>query len=210
VGDKEGNKTIAQSMYGIWDKQTRGETGTNGTVARTTLQAQTMTTGLTGTDGTTNRDARIISNNSVNWFETTNAQGTTVAAQNGWYLNLVQSDGEMVVENMAQLGNTLFAQTLVPNSDPCGTGASNWTYAINPFSGGRTAHNAFDYKATGDDLATDNVSAIKQDGEGGGTLAQNPDGGFQFCTGQECVNIYPDPTSIGRQSWRRVDEQESN
>jgi type IV pilus assembly protein PilY1 len=207
-GDKEGDKGMAQSVYGIWDRQTLGEAGTDPAITRTTLQRQTMTTGLTSTANGASRDARIVSNNTVRWQEQKDESGRTVAPQNGWYLDLTQSDGEMVVEGMSQLGNTLFFQSLVPNSDPCGDGASNWTYAVNPFTGGRTLHSSFDYVAIGDRLETNNVSAIRQDGEGGGTATQNPDGAFQFCTGQECVNIYPDPTSVGRQSWRRIEEQE--
>lgn len=201
-GDKEGDKSMAQTVYGIWDKQTTAETGTSATVTRGTLQIQRLTTGLTGSDGTTSRAARVISNNRVRWQAGANANEP---AQNGWYLNLVRSDGEMVVERMTQLGNTLFFQSLVPNSDPCGDGASNWTYAINPFTGGKTAHNAFDYVTPNNGDA----SGIEQSGEGGLTSSiSEPDGGFEMCTGQDCVKVYPDPASVGRQSWRRVDERE--
>lgn len=206
TGDKEGDKSMAQTVYGIWDKQTTAEAGTNATVTRSTLQRQTLTTGLTGTDGTTSLAVRTISDNRVRWQAGTNANET---AQNGWFLNLLKSDGEMVVERMLQLGNTLFFQSLVPNSDPCGDGASNWTYAINPFTGGKTAHNAFNY-VTGDNVG---VSGISQPGEGGLTTGSNNDGSggppkFEVCTGQNCQEIHPDPSSVGRQSWRRVDEAE--
>jgi type IV pilus assembly protein PilY1 len=197
TGDKEGNKSIAQSVYGIWDKQTRGELASNPGINRSSLQQQSISeqTTVSAADGST-RQGRVISNNAIDW-------GT----QNGWYLNLVQSDGEMVVENMSQLGRTIFMQSLVPNDDPCGDGAANWTYALNPFTGGRTVQNSFDYTPTGDAEST-NISAIRQDGEGGGTISQNSDGGFQYCTGQTCANIYPDPSSIGRQTWRRVETED--
>lgn len=203
AGDKEGDKTMAQTVYGIWDKQTTAETGTNATVTRGTLEQQTLTTGLTGSDGTTSRAVRTLSNNRVRWQAGANA---SEPARNGWYLNLVRSDGEMVVERMLQLGNTLFVQSLVPNSDPCGDGASNWTYAINPFTGGKTPHNAFDYVTPNNGDA----SAIEQSGEGGLTpnSVSGPGGGFEMCTGQACVKVYADPASVGRQSWRRVDEAE--
>ncbi|MDH1683521.1 pilus assembly protein [Stutzerimonas stutzeri] len=197
TGDKEGNKSIAQSVYGIWDKQTLGQASSNPGISRSSLQQQSISeqTTVSAADGTT-RQGRVISNNAIDW-----------STQNGWYLNLVQSDGEMVVENMSQLGRTIFMQSLVPNDDPCGDGAANWTYALNPFTGGRTAQNSFDYVPTGDAKST-NISAIRQDGEGGGTISQNSDGGFQFCTGQTCANIHPDPPSIGRQTWRRVETED--
>lgn len=199
TGDKEGDKSIAQTVYGIWDKQTLGEEASNPNISRSSLQEQEIVTQTTVEADGSSRQGLVLSNNNVSWQASDNQP-----AQNGWYLNLRQSDGEMVVENMSQLGRTVFFQSLIPNDDPCGDGATNWTYAINPFTGGRTLHNAFDYKPT-TDVGTTNISAVRQDGEGGGTLSQDSDGTYQYCTGQECVNIYPDPASLGRQSWRRVE-----
>lgn len=201
TGDKEGDKSFAQTVYGIWDKQTLGEEASDPNIARSSLQEQTITTQTTVEANGTTRQGLVLSNNNVSW------QGSdTQAAQNGWFLNLRQSQGEMVVENMSQLGRTIFFQSLIPNDDPCGDGANNWTYAINPFTGGRTSHNAFDYIPT-TDIGTTNVSAVRQDGEGGGTLSQDSDGTYQYCTGQECINVYPDPASLGRQSWRRIEQE---
>lgn len=201
TGDKEGDKSFAQTVYGIWDKQTLGEEASNPNIARSSLQEQTITTQTTVEANGATRQGLVLSNNNVSW------QGSdTQAAQNGWFLNLRQSQGEMVVENMSQLGRTIFFQSLIPNDDPCGDGANNWTYAINPFTGGRTSHNAFDYIPT-TDIGTTNVSAVRQDGEGGGTLSQDSDGTYQYCTGQECINVYPDPASLGRQSWRRIEQE---
>ncbi|MFP5423567.1 MAG: pilus assembly protein [Gammaproteobacteria bacterium] len=202
TGDKDGDKSIAQTVYGVWDKETLGQNSGNPNINRSSLQQQTFVTQTSVTNGTDTRQGRVISDNAVRW----QAAGGQ-PAQNGWYLNLKQSDGEMVVENMSQLGRTIFFQSLVPNDDPCGDGASNWTYAINPFTGGKTPQNAFDYVPTSD-IGSPNVSGIRQDGEGGTTISQNSDGKFQLCTGQECVNIYPDPASLGRQSWRRIEESE--
>jgi len=201
TGDKEGDKSFAQTVYGIWDKQTLGEEASDPNIARSSLQEQTITTQTTVEANGTTRQGLVLSNNNVSW------QGSkTQAAQNGWFLNLRKSQGEMVVENMSQLGRTIFFQSLIPNDDPCGDGANNWTYAINPFTGGRTSHNAFDYVPT-TDIGTTNVSAVRQDGEGGGTLSQDSDGTYQYCTGQECINVYPDPASLGRQSWRRIEQE---
>lgn len=201
TSDKDGDKTMPQTVYGIWDKQTRGEEASDPNISRSSLQEQEITTQTTvGLDGTT-RQGLVISANNVQW-----QASPTQAAQNGWHLDLRQSQGEMVVENMSQLGRTVFFQSLIPNDDPCGDGATNWTFAINPFTGGRTPQNSFDYRPT-TDVGTTNISAIRQDGEGGGTLSQNPDSTFKYCTGLECVTIYPDPASLGRQSWRRAYEQ---
>ena len=122
----------------------------------------------------------------------------------GWYLDLRVGtnafDGEMMIEDMTALGQTIFFQSLVPNDDPCASGSSNWTYAINPFTGGKTRHHAFDYKATGDGV----VSGIQQSGEGGFTVSSTPEGQYELSTGENTIQIYADPASIGRQSWRIV------
>jgi len=202
TGDKAGDKSIAQTVYGIWDEKTLGQNTSDPSINRSSLQEQTFVTQTSVTNGTDTRQGRVISDNAVRW----QASGG-LPAQNGWYLNLKQTDGEMVVEDMSQLGRTVFFQSLVPNDDPCGDGAGNWTYAINPFTGGKTPQNAFDYVPSSD-IGTTNVSSIRQDGEGGTTISQNSDGKFQLCTGQECVNVYPDPSSLGRQSWRRIEQAE--
>lgn len=206
TADKEGDKSVAQTVYGIWDERTRGEEDSSApSITRSKLQAQTITSQVTATNSLSQtKDARIISNNAVNWVAT-----ATEPAQKGWFLELKNGtlDGEMVVEAMATLGQTLFFQTLVPNTDPCADGATNWTYAINPFTGGKTPHNAFDYKKINADSSTTNISAIRQDGEGGITISQDPGQGFELSTGRETVRIFPDPSSFGRQSWRMVEEK---
>lgn len=198
--DKDGVKTHAQSLYGIWDRKTKAESTTAITISRSDLVAQQISQAVTAIaeDGSS-RIARTVTNNPIQWL-------TDAGQVNkyGWWLDLrVGSsplDGEMMIEDMSALGQTIFFQTLVPNDDPCSSGASNWTYAINPFTGGRTSHHAFDYKTQGGDV----ISGVTQSGEGGFSISSDNDGGYDLNTGNESINIYPDPTSIGRQSWRIV------
>ncbi|MGB4074184.1 pilus assembly protein [Pseudomonas sp.] len=204
--DKDGDKSIAQSIYAIWDTKTRGEATSETTIARANLATQKIDSQITGVDeaGAT-APARTISSNDVQWLDTNGN-----VAKNGWVLDLKAGatlDGEMMVENMSILGRTLLFQTLIPNNDPCADGASNWTYAINPFTGGKTSHHPFDFKDVTNPNIPQVVSAIRQDGEGGLTVSQKPDSKFEVCTGQTCIDVIPDPSSIGRQTWRPVEEQ---
>lgn len=200
--DKDGVKTHAQSVYGIWDRSTKAETTSAGTISRSNLVSQEITDTVVATaDSGATRTARTISNNPISWYTADGAVDKW-----GWRLDLAigaSYQGEMVIEDMSALGQTIFFQSLVPNDDPCASGSSNWTYAINPFTGGKTNHHPFDYKGTGDTI----VSAIQQAGEGGFTVSQTPDGQYELSTGSESVRIYADPTSIGRQSWRIVGSQ---
>src|SRR5690606_37148646 len=201
--DKDGVKTHAQSVYGIWDRSTKAETTSANTIPRSSLVSQQITnTVVASADSGDTRTARVISNNPITWY----AQDGSVDKL-GWYLDLrvgaAAFDGEMVIEDMYALGQSVFFQSLVPNDDPCASGSSNWTYAINPFTGGRTNHHPFDYKGTNDGV----ISAIQQSGEGGFTVSNTPDGQYELSTGSETVRIYADPASIGRQSRRIVGSQ---
>ncbi len=199
IGDKTGEESFAQSLYGIWDMKTKAETTGTDTIARSQLQKQTITSETTGTGKTTGEthEARIISNNAVEWFE--DYDSTKSVVKRGWYLDLTSGSltGEMIIENMRTLGYMLLLQTLVPNNDPCANGSTYWLYAINPATGGRTLHHALDTRAkdgAGKDVV---VSAIKEGADGGVSISHDGDG---FKAGP--IPINPPDSSKGRQSWR--------
>lgn len=208
-GDKDGSSTT-QSIYGIWDTDTLDPDGAlqPASLTRSNLQPQTMNATLESE--VTGRDARLLSQNNVEWA-VPQPDGTWLEANQagtplkyGWFFDL-QLNSEMMVEDMVTLGRTLFFQTLVPNADPCSSGVETWTYAIDPQTGGRTLHHAFvDHRSA--DSADTVISAVRQDGEGGLTLGQTPDNKYELCTGLECQPVRPDPSSLGRQSWRPIVE----
>lgn len=207
IGDKTGEESFAQTVYGIWDMKTKAEATSADTVSRSKLQQQTITSATTGTGKTTGavRDARIISNNAVEWY--TDFDSTKPVNKRGWYLDLTLGgfEGEMMIENMRSLGSMLLLQTLVPNDDPCANGNTNWLYAINPATGGRTLHHAFDTQAADNTI----VSAIKFGSEGGVSISSNEkgltaNGGGSGGGSGVPEPIYLDPSSLGRQSWRMV------
>lgn len=175
--DKTGTETHPQTLYAIWDQKTKAET-TNTTdmpINRTSLVEQTITqTNLIaeGKSSGLERVARTLSNNAVSYYDTNGN-----VSKKGWYLNLAANgsyEGEMMIENMRVLGrDTLLISTLVPNDDPCAHGAGNWLYALNPATGGRTLHHAFDTRIKNPDGSYTLVSAIKLGNEGGLSLGQD-------------------------------------
>lgn len=210
-GDKNGATGVSQSIYGIWDTNTTSTSGNEAAqpsgLTRNKLQQQTMNSVL---EPSTGGEARLLTDRTVNWAVPPVAPSTswtdTSTHKYGWYFDFALGR-EMMIENINMLGQTLFFQTLVPNSDPCASGAENWSYAINPYTGGRTLHHAFVNTRSTNTTADPVVSAVRQDGEGGTTIGQDPDGEFKLCTGLSCITIAPDPASIGRQTWRVVGEQ---
>lgn len=176
-GDKTGTETHAQSLYAIWDEKTKAETtGATGmpierdslvgqSIKETNLDAKGLASGL-------DRKARTLSDNAVSYYD---AAGNI--SKKGWYLDLEANstyEGEMMIENMRVLGrDTLLISTLVPNDDPCAHGAGNWLYALNPATGGRTLHHAFDTRIKNPDGSYTLVSAIKLGNEGGLSLGQD-------------------------------------
>lgn len=189
-----------QSIYGILDTTTKVARSTAdsfaaaypATLTRDSLQSQTMNSALTAVDNL--KAARELSNNEVNW-----------SSKAGWYFDLVLPK-EMIVADMLSFGQTLYFQSLVPNADPCAAGVDNWSYAINPATGGRTKYHAWtDYRIKTSPNTI--IAAVKMGGEGGLSIGQRADKRYELCTGAVCNEITPDPASIGRQSWRVVGGQ---
>lgn len=175
--DKTGTESHAQSLYAIWDQKTRADsTGATGMpiarsslvmqkIEQTNLDAKGYTSGL-------DRKARTLTDNAISYYD--NNGNVT---KKGWYLDLAVGtsyEGEMMIENMRVLGrDTLLVSTLVPNDDPCAHGSGNWMYALNPATGGRTRHHAFDTRIQNPDGSYTLVSAIKLGAEGGLALGQD-------------------------------------
>lgn len=206
-GDKDGVTGSQQSIYGIWDPTTKEPRSANktgfpfATVTRANLQEQQME--LENTVVENGKEARVLSNHSVNWAHKTDTGWVATASNKaGWYFDLVLNK-EMIVADMLQFGRTLIFQSLVPDADPCASGVANWAYAINPATGGRTLHHIWaDYRVKDSNQV---ITAIKILGEGGISIGQRPDKKYELCTGSTCEEITPDPASIGRQSWRLVE-----
>ncbi|MDX9875799.1 MAG: PilC/PilY family type IV pilus protein, partial [Spongiibacteraceae bacterium] len=211
VTDKSGT-VEKQSVYGIWDTNTRSVSGnesgpgsvSTGALTRSQLQEQTYEV-----SGSVENSIRTLTQNLVTWaIPPASPEGSwtdNAGHKYGWYFDLSLT-GEMMIENMILFGQTLLLQTLVPDDDPCASGAGSWTYGINAQTGGRTRHHIFrDIRHPASPHTP--VTAVKQVGEGGLTLGQRPDGTFEICTGEGCIAVNPDPESVGRQSWRQLGEQ---
>jgi type IV pilus assembly protein PilY1 len=204
-----------QTLYGIWDRQTLGQTAsTTPTLNRSNLQQQTITSALSATFGTGDaaitRNVRILSNTAVAWFSATNTAG-----KYGWYLDLsatTTSAGERIVDDMIKRGDVLIINTRTPNSDPCESGVDGRYYGIDPSTGGRTTFNVFDLNGDGKLNAADSQSSTPisgVDADAGGTIITDGDGGplEKPClrgSDGKCTTIDLGPNSSGRQNWRVV------
>lgn len=193
------NGSYAHSLYGVWDMKTTAEITAAETITDDQLALQSITSATIGIaqESGLQREARVISNNPVEWH--TDFDAAKTVKQRGWRLDL--SDGEMLVENMRSLGTMLLLQTLVPHVDPCVADARYWLYAINPATGGATAHHAFDTRTT----ETGIVSAI-QFGSPGGVDLDQVEQDFTAHASDDQERLAPPPESIGRQSWRMITE----
>jgi type IV pilus assembly protein PilY1 len=222
--DSEKDNTRAMTLYGIWDRKTKGQTtSSHSPPARSDLQEQTITAEPTnpfklnvGVDG-----IRIVSDETVQWYKT-NATGTTDldVEKWGWALDLHVANtdytGEMMINPMGARGQTLLANTLIPNEDPCKNGVESWQFGLDAYTGGRTKYAVFDLDNSqtidNNDSYTANgvstvVSAYKKPGSGGfatnnGSIYTAPGqgGGMKYSAG---------PGSSGRQSWRVIPERET-
>ena len=201
---------IVQSLYGVWDRKTAGETTNTSdapALTRSDLQGQTFTsTTATFQNGQTtlSRTVRILSEEPVVWRN--DDQG-----KYGWYLDLRVGntiDGERIVNEMAARGQVLFVSSLTPSSDPCSAGLEGWTYGINPFTGGRANFAIFDFNNDGVVNANDNYQGQSISGfktpAGGFTLS----GGTLFSTDGTSIDVNYGPSVSGRQSWQILPEND--
>lgn len=215
-----------QTFYGIFDRNTGLDA--DRVTSRASLTEQTILQEVTidppdpdgdgplGDPGPVN--ARVTSNNSMN--------------NSGWYIDLVSPSGyeaEKAVTNpIVRNGNVIFT-TVIPDTNPCGSGGRSWLMEVSALSGARLDAPPFDLNQDG--LFTDadaiavtnadgsvtyiNVSAIaSEDGMG---ILQSPgviDGGqgvplqFKYSPGSsggiQRVVENPGIGTTGRQSWRQL------
>ena len=202
-----------QTLYGIWDKQTKGESAENTTaINRDMLQKQEFTTQAAASfingDENISKTIRILSEHDINWHSASNSSG-----KYGWYLDLAVGDslnGERVVDEMAARGQVLLFNTRAPSSDPCEAGLEGWTYGINPYTGGRTNFSVFDFNKNtvvgSDDTYGDDNSVVSgfETPAGGISLS----GDTMFNTDGSAIDVNFGTSVSGRQSWQIIPEDE--
>lgn len=213
--DANANTARSQTLYGIWDRQTKGEPAisTPALTSRSQLLKQNFLQQTSGLFGTITKEVRIVSNNAATWYAVNSSVN-----QYGWYLDFTVPTtrlGELLIDDMYAAGQSIFLQTLTPNSDPCGDGATAWTYGLDPFTGGRTKFTILDLAQVGTPDPTSNlpvpgsdslvVSGSKQDGLGGLAISRNEKDQVQVCTSDDCTNVTFGPNSNGRQTWRTIE-----
>ncbi|GBL53622.1 hypothetical protein PCLA_01f0780 [Pseudomonas citronellolis] len=193
-----------QTLYGIWDKKTKGEAATSTpSLSRASLQGQTISSqvnAVTFADNTANTfDIRLLSQNSVDW-----------TTKSGWYLNLQVTGGslvgERIVDEMAARGQALLINTRTPSLDVCQAGVEGWSYGLDPYTGGRADFNIFDFSQNfvvdqGDAYVSGDTSQVVSGYKtpaGGAALSGNT----RFTADGAPMNISFGPESTGRQTWR--------
>lgn len=211
--------TQVQTLYGIWDQQTKGETAsTTPVLNRANLQAQqftlqTSTSFSDSDDSSVERTIRVLSDEAVNWKQ--DAPSDT-EGKYGWYLDFKVGNtkkGERVVDEMFARGQVLFLNTRSPESDPCKAGVDGWTYGINPYTGGRTSFNVFDLSRNS--IVDSKDSVLYEDKETAVSGYQSPAGGITlsggtlFNTDGSVIKVDTGPSFNGRQSWQAIPDVRS-
>lgn len=200
-----------QSMYGIWDANTLGESvNITSSLTRANLLAQNFTYQAVeqiGDDGKkVSHTIRLLSENQPSWW-TDNCQSSP-GAQCGWYLDLGidgAAAGERMVDTMEVRGEVLFFSTRQPSDDPCMSGLDAWNYGINPATGGRTSFTVFDLNYNRTVGIEDNY--VNNNGAQVISGFKTPPGGFAITDGKiinpdgTITDISLGATAQGRQSW---------
>lgn len=141
----EGDATVTpstpvQSLYGIWDSY-------RDTQPAETTRSQLVEQDIISATTTDGEIVRVLQNKSVDY----NMQGANRVM--GWYMDFdvnSQSKGEKIVYNPVLLpdGNLVFT-TMIPSTQVCAGGGESWLMAIDPVTGARLSHSAFDVNDDG-------------------------------------------------------------
>jgi type IV pilus assembly protein PilY1 len=158
----------AQALYGIWDNGAR--------VTEADLQTQMVVDNGAGQDGSTYRVTTHAVDVPVDGIVTGDNAITTdnyYRFRRGWRLGLADA-GERVVSDPSIRFGRLVVSTIVPSSDPCASGGTGFTYAIDVLTGNRSETASFDtngdsridksdYITLGDVQEPKNASAVRFD-----------------------------------------------
>ncbi|WGS87943.1 PilC/PilY family type IV pilus protein [Methylomonas sp. UP202] len=143
-----------QSFYAIWDKPS-----TTGTVNRSSLQAQSITTeitaGTTKTIGNCTDDTSTPINECLVTFQYpvrgTSSNTVDYTSKRGWFMDLLPStqtpSGERVVSSGVIMFDRIIFVTIIPSTDPCVPGGTSWLMEVDFKTGGATAISSFDFNS---------------------------------------------------------------
>jgi len=143
--DADKSTTSTQSFYGVWDKGDEQ-------LISTDLIEQTFDTNFSG---------RVLTRNPVDY-----------SLDHGWYFDLDIS-GERSVTSPIVWDDTVFFNTFIPQSDPCGSGGFGYKFAVDMVTGGSPLEPVIDsnndgviddndYQNSGGNQST--LAAVYQDG----------------------------------------------
>lgn len=116
----DNSTTGTQRVYGVWD----GGWSSGLPLDKDDLVTQTITTSTYDQGGANEQEVRTLSSNTVNY-----------ATKKGWKIDLPAAKERMVVTPVA-LGDLLFFNTMIPETNTCSQGGSGWLMAANQLTGG--------------------------------------------------------------------------
>jgi type IV pilus assembly protein PilY1 len=173
---------LAQTFYGVWDKNDGATVAVQTTVnSRSQLLQQTINDVVVGTS-----TFRVVSTSQPNWSQDTTppTADDSPARHMGWYMDFPSSTttGERSVFRPILTGGRLIFTTLVPSTQTCLSGGTSFMMVIDPVTGARNDSMVLDVNANGVLDNSDQVSF----------------GGFNvYASGvQSKIGITPTPTII--------------
>ncbi|GLK87585.1 pilus assembly protein [Pseudomonas turukhanskensis] len=192
-----------QSLYGIWDRHTRGEnTHNHVTISIADLQHQQVSS----SDGLTFN----LSRRPIDWRQREHdTQGKL-----GWYIDLQAAASatasERLLEPAKRLGELLSFTTRIPSTAPCQLDIQTRLYVIDPTLGGGAPFPVFDLNGDGRVDSQDSSGGLAPSGIAAPSDVQitvDPATGMPCVLGEAgCAAISLGPRANGRQSWRVISD----
>jgi type IV pilus assembly protein PilY1 len=195
-----------QSLYGIWDRHTRGEnTQGRATVSIADLQQQQLQP-VPGSNGS----AFNLSRHAVDWRQREyDTQGKL-----GWYIDWQETTGntasERLLDTPRRLGELLSISTRLPSLVPCQLDIQTRLYVIDPAVGGSAPFPVFDLNGDGVIDSQDGSEGLAPAGivvAADAHITQHPASGNPCVLGEAgCAPLSLGPRANGRQSWRVISD----
>lgn len=139
----DNSTTGIQRFYGVWD----GGWSSGLPLDKDDLATQTISTTTYDPGGPDEEVVRTLSTNTVNY-----------STKKGWKIDLPTSKERMVVTPIA-LGDLVFFNTMIPETNTCSQGGSGWLMAADQLTGGAPDFNVVDVNGDGVVDANDQVGS---------------------------------------------------
>lgn len=145
ASDNDPASQQTQTFFAVWDDGSNNASRAN--MLEQKILAEAAVSGY---------NYRLVTEERIRWASELKADGSTLAAHTGWFIDLVNTQsgntnnmGERVIYEPIVRNDRVIFTTLIPSLDQCAAGGSGWLMELSAISGGRLKESPFDLNNDG-------------------------------------------------------------